>query len=496
LTITTGSSDAKVRDKFKAAGKEIRKSSPIRGILDIRMRGKEMSLNRRSFIRYASLATAGNAAGFRPFGALNALAAQSAPGYKALVCIFMFGGNDSNNTLVPFDTTANGTNGYTAYSNIRGPLAIPAASLLTLGSHANGNYGLHPSLPNTQALFNSNNIAFVTNVGTLVQPLTPAQFQAGSAPTPTNLFSHPDQQLEWQNAAQSGVASTGWAGRIADSMAATYNPGAQIPLITSVYGDTLFCNGTSSSPVAVDPGNLQGGACNESASVCASRLATAQQLLTFSNGLSLVQADNGITTNSYQYMAVLANAIQSVTPLTTVFPANNSLAAQLQQIAQIIQVRAALGVTRQIFFAGLGNFDTHSNQFPLQASLLSQVDGAIGAFYQATQELGLANQITTFTMSDFNRAMQPNSNTGSDHAWGGHLMVMGGAVNGGQIYGTYPQLVLAGPNDSGKNGRWLPTLSSSQYAATLASWFGVPSGSLSTIFPSLPNFSTTNLGFV
>ena len=145
---------------------------------------------------------------------------------------------------------------------------------------------------------------------------------------------------------------------------------------------------------------------------------------------------------------------------------------------------------------GLGNFDTHSNQLPVQASLLSQVDGAIAAFYQATQELGLANQITTFTMSDFNRAMQPNSNTGSDHAWGGHHMVMGGAVKGGQIYGTYPQLVLAGPNDSGVNGRWLPTLSSSQYAATLASWFGVPSGSLSTIFPALPNFSTTNLGFV
>ena len=178
------------------------------------------------------------------------------------------------------------------------------------------------------------------------------------------------------------------------------------------------------------------------------------------------------------------------------FPANNSLAAQLQQIAQIIQVRAALGVTRQIFFAGLGNFDTHSGQLALQSSLLSQVSPAMAAFYQATQELGMANQITTFTMSDFSRAMQPNSNTGSDHAWGGHHMVMGGAVNGGQIYGTYPTLVLAGPNDSGLNGRWVPTISSSQYAATLASWFGVPSTSLNTIFPSLSNFTTTNLGFV
>jgi uncharacterized protein (DUF1501 family) len=454
-----------------------------------------MKFNRRSFIRSASLAAVGNAAGLRPFGALNALA-QSTPGYKALVCIFMFGGNDSNNTLVPFDTSANGSNGYTTYSNIRGPLAIPAASLLSLGAQANGNYGLHPSLPDIQTLFNSSNVAFVANVGTLIQPLTPAQFQARAVPTPTNLFSHPDQQLEWQNAAQSGATSTGWAGRIADSMAATYNSGAKIPLITSVSGDTLFCNGAASTPVAVSPGNLQGGVCSENVSACASRLTTAQQLLTFNSGLSLVQADTGITSNSYQYMTVLANAVQSVTPLTTVFPANNSLAAQLQQIAQIIQVRAALGVTRQIFFAGLGNFDTHSGQLALQGSLLSQISPAMAAFYQATQELGLANQITTFTMSDFSRALQPNSNTGSDHAWGGHHMVMGGAVNGGQIYGTYPTLVLGGPNDSGLNGRWVPTISSSQYAATLASWFGVPSTSLNTIFPSLSNFTTTNLGFV
>ncbi len=454
-----------------------------------------MSLNRRSFIRYASLAAAGNAAGLRPFGALNGLA-EAPSDYKALVCIFMYGGNDSNNTLVPLNTSANGANDYTAYSKIRGPLAIPAGSLLTLGAQADGNYGLHPSLPGIQTLFNNGNLAFVANVGTLVQPLTVAQYKIGNLPTPTNLFSHPDQQLEWQNAAQSGATSTGWAGRIADSMAATYNPGAQIPLITSVYGDTLFCNGASSSPVAVNPGNLHGGACSGSASVCANRLETAQRLITFNSGLSLVQADDGITTNSYQYMSALANAVQSVTPLTTLFPANNSLAAQLQQIAQIIQVRAALGVTRQIYFAGLGNFDTHSGQLALQSSLLSQVSGAMAAFYQSTQELGLADQITAFTMSDFSRALQPNSNTGSDHAWGGHHMVMGGAVKGGQIYGAYPTLTLGGPNDSGLNGRWLPTIASSQYAATLASWFGVPAASLNTIFPTLSNFTTTNLGFV
>jgi len=445
-------------------------------------------------MRYASLAAAGNAAGLHPFGALNGLA-QSAPGYKALVCIFMYGGNDSNNTLVPFDTTANGSNGYTNYANIRGPLAIPANSLLPLGAQANGNYGLHPNLPDLPALFNNGNLAFVTNVGTLLQPITQAQYQAGAVPTPNNLFSHPDQQLEWQNASSDAISNIGWAGRIADTLAPTYNSSAQIPLITSVFGDTVFCNGVSSSPVSVSPGNLDGGQCSEGA-VCSARLATAQQLLTFNSGITLVQADNNITTSAYQYMGILANAVQSVTPLQTQFPANNSIAAQLQQIAQIIQVRQALGVTRQIFFAGLGNFDTHADQLGTQASLLASVSPAMAAFYAATQEMGLANQVTTFTMSDFNRTLQPNSAAGSDHAWGGHHMVMGGAVNGGQIYGSYPTLALGGPNDSGQNGRWIPTLSSSQYAATLASWFGVPSGSLNSIFPSLPNFSSANLGFV
>jgi uncharacterized protein (DUF1501 family) len=454
-----------------------------------------MSFNRRSFIRYASLAAAGNAAGFRPFGALNGLA-QAAPGYKALVCIFLYGGNDSNNTLVPFDTAANNGNGYTAYANIRGPLALAANTLLPLGARANGNYGLHPSLPNTQALFNSGNLAFVTNVGTLLQPMTPAQYQAGAGLVPTNLFSHPDQQLEWQNAAPSGAVASGWAGRIADTLSATYNPSAQIPMITSMYGDTVFCNGNTTNPVAVEPGNVSSGACSEGPSACASRLATAQQILTFSSGVSLVQADNGITKSAYQYMTILANALQSVPPLTTAFPANNDLATQLQQIAQIIQVQGALGVNRQIFFAGLSSFDTHSQQPAIQSGLLSQLDGAVAAFYQATQALGVANQITTFTMSDFSRTMQPNTNTGSDHAWGGHQMVLGGAVNGGQMYGTYPILALGGPNDSGLNGRWLPTLASSQYAATLASWFGVPAGSLNSVFPTLASFSTNNLGFV
>ena len=445
-----------------------------------------MRANRRSFIKYASLAAAGNAAGLRPFGALNALA-NTTPDYKALVCIFLFGGNDANNMVIPFDTA-----GYTNYSTIRGPLALAQNTLLPLTPLPN--FALNPNLPEIQALFNNSNAALVANVGTLVQPMTRAQYLAGQM-VPSNLFSHSDQQLEWQNAATSGSTPTGWAGRMADVLASAYNSGAQVPMITSVAGDTLFCNGTSSTPVSVSPGNLGGSTCSEG-SECASRQAAAQALLTFSSGISLVTADDQITSNAYSYARTLSAATQSVTPLQTVFPAANGLAAQLQQIAQIIQVRAALGVQRQIFFAGIGNFDTHAGQISLQGTLLASISAAMSAFYQATVEMGVQSNVTSFTMSDFSRTFQPNSNTGSDHAWGSHHMVMGGAVKGGKMYGTFPTLALAGPDDSGSNGRWVPSTSSAQYAATLAQWFGVPTSQLGLVFPNIGNFTVNNLAFV
>jgi uncharacterized protein (DUF1501 family) len=448
-----------------------------------------MGLNRRSFIKYASLAAAGNAAALRPFGTLNALA-QGAPGYKALVCVFLYGGNDANNTLVQFDTA-----GYANYAAVRGPLAIPQSQLLPLaGSLAPSTFALNPYLPEIAALFNSGNAALVANVGTLTEPTTKAQYKAGAV-LPTNLFSHPDQQLEWQNAAQSGATQTGWAGRIADQLNSAYNSGASVPMITSVAGDTLFCNGSASTPVSVSPGNLAGAQCSEGTTECGAQLATAQALLTFDSGLTLVHADNSITSNAYNYAQTLTAATMSVPPLLTPFP-NNGLAAQLKQIAQIIQVRAALGVSRQIFFCGIGNFDTHSNQLALQTALLGAISPALNAFYSATVEMGVQNSVTAFTMSDFSRTFQPNSNTGSDHAWGSHHIVMGGAVKGGKMYGTFPTLALNGPDDSGTNGRWVPSTGSVQYAATLASWFGVSPAQLPLIFPNIASFPTTNLGFV
>ena len=328
-----------------------------------------------------------------------------------------------------------------------------------------------------------------------MQPTDRTQYLAGAS-VPSNLFSHLDQQLEWQNASQSTSTQTGWAGRIADMTRTQFNPNATIPMITSVAGDTLFCNGTGTTPVAVSAGSLGNASCSEGSTECAAQQATAQALLSFDSGLALVQADNSIARNAYAYASTLSNAIQSVTPLQTAFPANNSLATQLKQIAQIIQARQALGVSRQIFFAGVGNFDTHANQLALQGSLLAGIGPGLAAFYQATQEIGVQNDVTSFTMSDFSRTFQPNSNSGSDHAWGSHHIVLGGAVQGGQMYGTFPNLALGGPDDSGSNGRWVPTTASVQYAATLAQWFGVSATQLGAVFPNIGSFGSSNLGFM
>ena len=448
-----------------------------------------MGMNRRSFIQYASLAAGGSLVGLRPFGALNALA-QTAPvsGYKALVCVFLFGGNDANNTLVPTDTV-----GYNNYAALRGPLALPQSQLIQLASLPH--YGLHGSLPEIAQLVDSGAAALVANVGTLVAPTTRATVTS-QLNLPSNLFSHSDQQLQWQNATQSSVTSTGWAGRMSDLLGSSFNPSGSIPMITSVAGDTLFCDGQSTTPLAVVPGNVSGVSCGEGAAECSVRQGMAQSFLGFASGLNLVQADNAISQSAARYASVLTQAVSSVAPLATVFPANNPFATQLKQIAQLMQVRSSFGVNRQIFFAGVGNFDTHADQAGQQSLLLAQVSSAMSAFYQATQELGIANEVTTFTMSDFSRTFQPNSNNGSDHGWGSHHIVLGGAVRGAKLYGTYPTLALGGPDDFDVNGRWIPSTGTVQYAATLASWFGASAAQLNMIFPSLGAFSSANLGFV
>jgi uncharacterized protein (DUF1501 family) len=437
-----------------------------------------------------SAATAAMVSGLSKFGLVSALA-QGTADYKALVCIFLFGGNDANNMIVPIDSA-----GYANYQSIRANLALSQASLLPLQIGSQGNFGLHPSAPELQALFNTNkSLAVLANVGTLVQPTNRQNYQKFQN-LPQNLFSHSDQQNQWQTTQLKGMPNAGWAGKVADKIAPAFNNGALFPPILSVAGNTIFSTGDVTRPFTMSAGSTPGAQGFDASAAAQARFLALQQLLTFDTGASLVQAASSVTGQAIREGVVLANALKNIPTIQTVFPAKNGLASQLKQVAQVIAARSALNIHRQIFFCSIGGFDTHSDQLVAQAGLLTQLSQAMSAFYQATQELGVANNVTTFTLSEFSRTLQPGSNAGTDHAWGGHQMILGGAVKGNSLYGTFPTLALGGPDDTGSNGRWIPSTSVDQYAATLASWFGVASTDLPSIFPNLANFTTANLGFL
>jgi uncharacterized protein (DUF1501 family) len=426
--------------------------------------------------------------GLSKFSLINAMA-QNTPGYKALVCIFMFGGNDSNNMIVPIDSR------YAGYQTARSTLAIPQGQLLPLQMGSAAPYGLHPNMPELQGLFNSQkNLAVLANVGTLVQPTTQKQYQQYSN-LPENLFSHSDQQDQWQSAQLTGTPSVGWAGRMADSVQGSLNNGALFPPVLSISGNAIFCTGDTTSPFTMNPGQTPGLQGFDSSAAAQARFVATQQLLTFDSGLSMVQAANNVTGQAVQYSVVLANALNSAPTIQTKFP-NTYIAQQLQQVAQVIAIKSALGVGRQIFFCSYGGFDTHSDQLTQQVELMTQLSQAMSAFYEATLELGVVNNVTTFTLSEFSRTLEPGSNGGTDHAWGSHQLIMGGAVKGNSVYGTFPTVALGGPDDADQNGRWIPTTALDQYGATLATWFGVNNTDLPSIFPNLKNFQTTNLGFM
>ncbi len=420
--------------------------------------------------------------------------AQQAGDYKALVCVFMFGGNDGNNTLIPIDNA-----GYAQYAAARpaaSGISLPQASLLPIQPVNSGTtFGLHPALPELQALFNQGKMAVLANVGTLVQPVTKAQYAAGLRPL--SLYSHADQQAQWQSSISDTVSGTGWGGRVADKVA-TFNAVSGFPVVTSLDGTVLFTTGASTSPLAIPATGSFALAGYNASTASNARLAAVQQLLAQKSGNILVNGANAIGAQALQLSTtvnpILANANSTIASLFA--PLKTSTANQLFQVAKMIESRAATGARRQIFFVQLGSFDTHGDQINRQQNLFAELSPALKAFYDATAALGVESQVTTFTLSDFGRTLQPASGGGTDHAWGNHHFIIGDAVHGGRVFGQYPQLVLGGPDDAESEGRWLPTTAVDQYGATLAKWFGVTSADMTAVFPNLARFSTPDLGFV
>ena len=336
---------------------------------------------RRGFIRIGA-ATVGSLA-LRPFGVLPAMA-QSGPDYRALVCVFLFGGNDSNNSVIPMDDTS-----YQAYQSLRGALALTGADLTPTVSSVSGSpYAFHAKLAEVSSLFASKELAVVANVGSLVQPLTRDQYQQSQAPIPLNLFSHSDQQLQWQTSVAQGNGSTGWAGRAADYMASQNINSSAFPTFVSLNGNSLLGTGADTQPAAVAPGQSLELKGFNSSTASQARLNALNSLLTLDSGMSLVQAANDTMANSIGDAKALGSALAKATPLKTQFPKTN-VAAQLEQVAQIIQVQADLGMRRQIFFCSLGGFDTHTNELDTHNTLYPELSPALAAFYEATQELGL-----------------------------------------------------------------------------------------------------------
>ncbi|MEO5959208.1 MAG: DUF1501 domain-containing protein [Opitutaceae bacterium] len=445
-------------------------------------------LSRRDFLRQGGvLATA---TGLGQLGLLNAHAQTASPDYKALVCIFLLGGNDGHNMLVPL----NGPD-YTAFRNTRGSLALPDGNtqLLEVVARSGRPYGLNSGLAAIHPLWAQGKLAAMANVGMLVRPTTRAQYLGATVGLPTNLFSHADQVISMQAGNPNGSGGTGWAGRIADATRAM-NATSTFPPAISVAGSALFCSGNIVQSTSLIPGNdlTTYGLDAWPASAAAARSQALQEILTFNSGLTMVQAANDVRADGIELNGLLRGLGSG--SVATVFP-GTSIGNQLKQVAQIVRLRAATGMSRQVFFCAVGGFDTHSAQSWAQWDLLRNLGEGMAAFHNATVEMGIADRVTTFTASEFGRTLQP-SGTGSDHGWGNHQLMMGGAVRGGDLYGTFPTLALGGPDDTGNRGVLIPTTSLDQFGATLGRWFGVTPEAMPSVFPNLANFAVQDLGFV
>ena len=507
-----------------------------------------MNESRRKFLRTSACGLTGAAmiASVDKFNLINAMMQDQQPdvasNYRALVCIFLSGGTDCNNMIVPLDSE------YNSYMNIRGQsgspgtspnLGIPQSILIPINPLSGRQFGLHPNLSPEVAnpgqakglldVWNAGKLAVLCNVGSLVRPITRAQYSAGIG-RPYQLFSHSDQVNQQQSSIANTTGQTGWGGRIADKTNALNGPIA-LPMNISLAGTSLFCTGVNSRQLAISPApttlaNLLNLSWSGPSGVNPFNNGSSYRtLLGFDQGITLIKASTDTTSAALTADAALNAAGNPV--LTATFP-NTSLGNQLAQIAKLLKIKTTLGLAngRQIFFCSIGGFDTHTNetgsdpantgngqaQSGTQGGLMTQLSQAMRAFYDEMVAQGLSNNVTTFTLSDFGRTLQASGagsgTVGTDHAWGSHAFIMGGSVLGNTFYGSlrpdgtgspfgYPTLALGGPDDTTSNrGQWIPTTSIDQYAATLASWYGLAGPDIATVFPNLSTFATSNLGFL
>jgi uncharacterized protein (DUF1501 family) len=454
--------------------------------------------SRRSFLKRASASALGLAtARSLPFSLATMTAAATANAaavsdYKALVCVFLFGGNDGNNTVIPY-----GTSDHATYATGRGALAIArdqlAATRIVPANTGGREFALHPAMTRLAGLFGQNRACVVANVGPLVQPITKSEWAAGTKPVPPNLFSHSDQQSQWQIGTVDSGVRTGWGGRVVDLFHAQNGTG--IASCISTAGRSTFLGGQIATGFSISASGRFGFDFYESDTAGDPVSVAFREILNTPRAHLFEQAFVDTMKGSLDTQRLFDQAINQAPPLLTAFP-QTGLGDQLATVARMIAARGALGVKRQAFFVTQGGFDTHGEDQPFdQADLLGMVSEAMGAFHDATVELGVANSVTTFTQSDFGRDFPANGNGGSDHGWGNHHFVVGGAVQGGKMYGTFPVLAVNGPDDAG-GGRWIPTTSVDQYSASMARWFGVAPSEMTLVAPNIGRFGPADLGFL
>ncbi|MBV8503421.1 MAG: DUF1501 domain-containing protein [Paucibacter sp.] len=462
----------------------------------------KLDASRRAFLQRAgALSLAGSAAPFvLNLAAMGEAAAANASDYKALVCVFLYGGNDYANTLVPYDSTQ-----YGDYVAQRPGLAYAQSALTptlltpSVALPGGAQYALAPELAKLLPIFNAGKMAVMLNVGTLVQPTTKAQYHAASVPLPPKLLSHNDQQSYWQASSPEGAAS-GWGGRIGDLLES--GNGTATLTCMNLAGNAVFLAGRAAVQYSITPGGPIALNARDSLQGSSAAGALLQNLIRGGGTHEFESALGAIGGRALDLYAQVAAALGQAPATSTPFPAaadpQSSLGAQLKEVARLISVSSQLGAKRQVFFVSTSRFDTHDGLATLHPTLLTNLADALRAFYDTTVELGVASQVTTFTGSDFGRALTAN-NDGTDHGWGSMHFVLGGAVNGARYYGTNPTLANGGPDDIGQ-GRLIPTMAVDQYAATLASWFGVSASELATVLPNIGNYAGSalgqNLGFV